>query len=137
MTNNQFTFELVIPEKLFASKPVAMVTVPGGEGEYGVLSGHAPMITTVKPGVITIYEENETSASERIFVSGGFAEVNENSCTVLAGEAIEVVDLDPASLKLEAKLLTESLQTLQDTAERAKTETTLAIIEAKLQAIAA
>ena len=71
-------FELVSPEKLLFSKPVAMVTVPGGEGEYGVLPGHAPMITTVKPGVIEVFAE-EVAVGERIFVAGGFAEIDANA----------------------------------------------------------
>ncbi len=56
-------------------KDAALVTVPGGEGDYGVLAGHAPMITTVRAGVIEVYEKRESGASDRIFVAGGFAEV--------------------------------------------------------------
>ncbi len=87
-----FTFELVSPEKLQFSKSVSMVTVPGGEGEYGVLPGHAPMITTVKAGVIEVFAENNATPSDRIFVAGGFSEVTQTRCTVLADEAIPVVD---------------------------------------------
>ena len=135
--SNQFKFELVVPEKLLVSQSVVLVTVPGGEGDYGVLSGHAPMITTVKPGVINIYAEDENTVSERIFVAGGFAEVNEGRCTVLAEEAIDVVDLDRPSLELHIKLLTDTIAAAKTDAERAAGEAELAVTEAKLQAIAA
>ena len=133
----QFKFELVIPEKLLVSQSVAMVTVPGGEGDYGVLAGHAPMITTVKAGVINIYAENENTVTERIFVAGGFAEVNAGRCTVLAEEAIEVADLDRPSLELHVKMLNDSVAAAATDADRAKIENEITVTQAKLQAIAA
>ena len=111
MAEPKLQFELVAPEKLIISKQVAMVTVPGGEGDYGVLAGHAPMITTVKPGVIDVYETESTEPSERIFVAGGFAEVTASRCTVLADEAIPVSDLDHEKLKAEAMALVEKAAT--------------------------
>lgn len=132
----QLKFELVIPEKLLVSQSVAMVTVPGGEGDYGVLAGHAPMITTVKPGVISVYAENENIVSERIFVAGGFAEVNEERCTVLAEEAIDVADLDRPSLELHIKMLQDTIAAAKTDAERAGAEAELAVTEAKLLAAA-
>jgi F-type H+-transporting ATPase subunit epsilon len=132
----QLKFELVIPEKLLVSQSVAMVTVPGGEGDYGVLPGHAPMITTVKPGVISIYAEDENTVSERIFVAGGFAEVNEERCTVLAEEAIDVADLNRPSLELHVKMLQDTIATAKTDAERTAGEAELAVTEAKLQAAA-
>jgi F-type H+-transporting ATPase subunit epsilon len=81
------TFELVTPEKLLVSREVAMVTVPGGEGDYSVLPGHAPMITTVKAGMIDIYMDENGSPSERISVAAGFAEVTSTRCTILAEAA--------------------------------------------------
>ena len=109
MAEQKLQFELVAPEKLILSKPVAMVTVPGGEGDYGVMAGHAPMITTVKPGVIDVYETDSNEPSERIFVAGGFAEVTASRCTVLADEAIPVSDLDHEKLKAEAMALVEKV----------------------------
>jgi F-type H+-transporting ATPase subunit epsilon len=78
------TFELVTPEKLVVSRQVAMVTIPGGEGDYSVLPGHAPMITTVKAGTIDIYDNENGAPVERIAVADGFAEVTATRCTVLA-----------------------------------------------------
>jgi F-type H+-transporting ATPase subunit epsilon len=134
---SQLQFELVTPEKLYVSKPVAMVTVPGGEGEYGVLSGHAPMITTVKPGVIGVYADHETTLTERIFVAGGFAEITADRCSILAEEAVSVVHIDRESTLLRIKLLTESLSATMGDAERSKIESELAVSQAKIEALAA
>ncbi len=77
-------FELVSPEKLLLSEAVALGVVHDGEGNFGVLPGHALLISTVRPGVIDVYGDAATEVSERIFVSGGFAEVTPERCTVLA-----------------------------------------------------
>ena len=81
-------FELVTPEKLFRSEDVYMVVVPGSEGDFGVLEGHAPLMSTVRNGELTIYSGPNT-VSGRIQVEGGFAEVNEKGLTVLAEKAVE------------------------------------------------
>jgi F-type H+-transporting ATPase subunit epsilon len=79
-------FELVTPEKLVRSEDVHMVVVPGTEGEFGVLAGHAPFMSTVRDGDLAIYR-TETGEPERIRIEGGFAEVNEKGLTVLAEKA--------------------------------------------------
>jgi F-type H+-transporting ATPase subunit epsilon len=84
-------FELVSPAKLLVSSSVDMVVVPGTEGDFGALAQHAPMIATVRPGVIDIHDGGKVSS--RIFVAGGFAEVNEERVTVLAEEAMPVADI--------------------------------------------
>ena len=76
-------FELVTPAKLVRSEDVHMVVVPGAEGEFGVLEGHAPCRTTIRDGEVQVYK-TEGSAPESIEVRGGFAEVGENGLTVLA-----------------------------------------------------
>jgi len=85
-------FELVSPEQLLVSQEVDMVVVPGEEGDFGVLPGHALFLTLVRPGLIDIYKGDEVSS--RIFVAGGFAEVNGECCTVLAEEAVDLVDVE-------------------------------------------
>ena len=95
-------FELVSPERLLLSVAVEMVVVPGSEGDFGVLAGHAPMITGVRTGVISTYEEGRID--KRIFVAGGFAEVTPDRCTVLAEEAV-LLD-DAARAAAEARLRT-------------------------------
>jgi len=81
-------FELVTPEKLVRSESVHMVVVPGTEGDFGVLEGHAPVMSVIRPGEIEIYSTPNT-VSARIRVEGGFAEVNERGLTVLAEAATE------------------------------------------------
>jgi F-type H+-transporting ATPase subunit epsilon len=82
-------FELVTPEKLLRSEDVHMVVVPGTEGEFGVLAGHAPFMSVVRSGELTVYSGPNTVAG-RIHVEGGFAEVNERGLTVLAEAATEI-----------------------------------------------
>jgi F-type H+-transporting ATPase subunit epsilon len=76
-------FELVTPARLVRSEDVYMVVVPGSEGEFGVLEGHAPFMSTVKDGVLKVYR-TESGAPDEIVVAGGFAEVGVNGLTVLA-----------------------------------------------------
>lgn len=76
-------FELVTPEKLVRSENVHMVVVPGTEGDFGVLAGHAPFMSTVKNGPLAIYK-TAGGEPETIQIEGGFAEVNENGLTILA-----------------------------------------------------
>ena len=79
-------FELVTPEKQVISEDVYMVVVPGTEGEFGVLAGHAPYMSTLRDGDLAIYR-SAGAAPEKIPVSGGFAEVSERGLTVLAESA--------------------------------------------------
>lgn len=80
--------ELVSPEKKLASQAVAMVVVPGAEGDFGVLPGHAPMMSTIRPGIIEIYATEGTTPSARYEIDGGFAEVTPEGLTILAEAAI-------------------------------------------------
>lgn len=79
-------FELVTPEKLLRSEDVYMVVVPGSEGDFGVLQGHAPVMSTIRDGDIKIYAQDK-GEPEIVRVRGGFAEVNEAGLTILAEQA--------------------------------------------------
>ncbi len=107
MASDKVEFELVSPERLLLSEHVDMVVVPGSEGDFGVLPRHAPLISTLRPGVIRVFEGREVR--QRIFVAGGFAEVTSERCTVLAEEAVPVGDIDAAKLEQELKDLGEDL----------------------------
>ncbi|HEV8016209.1 MAG TPA: ATP synthase F1 subunit epsilon [Stellaceae bacterium] len=109
---DKLQFELVSPEKLLLSEPVGMVVVPGTEGNFGVLPGHALFISTVRPGVIDVYEDN--TISERIFVSGGFAEVTPERCTVLADEALPISSLDRGAIEAEARVIESTIGGMKD-----------------------
>jgi F-type H+-transporting ATPase subunit epsilon len=82
-------FELVTPEKLVRSEQVYMVVVPGTEGDFGVLEGHAPVMSVIRPGELTVFSSMNNVIS-RIRIEGGFAEVNERGLTVLAEAVSEV-----------------------------------------------
>lgn len=86
-----FRFELVSPQKLLFSGEVQQVDVPGAEGDFGVLADHAPMVTTLRPGILTVHAGGGT---QRIVVLGGFAEVSKEGLTVLADVAEAVEDID-------------------------------------------
>jgi len=86
-------FELVSPEKLVFSGEVSQVDVPGAEGDFGVLEGHAPFVTTLRPGILTVHG---SGGAQRIVVLGGFAEVSGEGLTVLADVAEAVEDIDRA-----------------------------------------
>ena len=91
-----FKFELVTPERMALSEDVGQVVVPGVEGEFTVLPGHAPVISALRPGVIEVALP-EAGGKTRIFVKGGFAEVDADHLTVLAERAIPVEALDVAA----------------------------------------
>ena len=126
-------FELVSPERLLVSRAVEMVVVPGSEGDFGVLPGHAPLISEVRPGIIAVFEAGQVQ--ERIFVAGGFAEVTSERCTVLAEQAIPVAEIDRAATDLVLKDAREDLGEAKAESERMAAERTIAVAEAKLAAL--
>jgi len=95
-------FEIVTPSKLLTAEEADMVVVPGDDGDFGVLPGHSPLLSSVRPGVIDVHEDG--AVRTRYFIAGGFAEVDSEKCVVLADEAMAVSDLDKtaAQQRLEA-----------------------------------
>src|SRR5690606_16116904 len=91
-----FKFELVSPERLLVSEEVESVIIPGSDGEMTVMARHAPVMTTIKPGVVTV--RPVSGAEERYVVFGGFADILPEGCTVLAESAVAVKDIDRADL---------------------------------------
>ena len=127
------SFELVSPEKLLLSADVDMVVVPGAEGDFGVLNGHAPLISALRPGVIDTYAGN--NVDKRIFVAGGFAEVTGERCTVLAEEALMLSDVDRTKAEARIAEAREALADATTDLARAAAEAKLAVGEAMLQAV--
>ena len=125
-------FELVSPAKLLLSEDVEMVVVPGGEGDFGVLPGHTPMLTTVRPGIIDIYENDKVT--KRIFVEGGFAEVSGERCAVLAEEAVDLEELDQSAAEARLKKATESLSAAEGDVAKKAAERELRTAEAMVAA---
>jgi F-type H+-transporting ATPase subunit epsilon len=131
MADNKVAFELVAPERLLFSADVDMVVVPGSEGDFGVLPGHSPLIASVRPGVIDIYEGGIDARfiRERIFVAGGFAEVNEERCTVLAEEALPLRDIDAAALDARLSAARSALAAAESEDERVRHTREITIVE--------
>ncbi len=127
-------FELVSPERLLVSEPVAMVVVPGSEGDFGVLPRHAPLIATVRPGAISVYE-TRAEVSRRIFVAGGFAEVVGDRCTVLVEEAVPVEDLDRAAVEQALREAQEDASDAKNDQERADANKRIKIAEEQLRVL--
>lgn len=121
-------FELVSPEKLLVSEAVGMVVVPGIEGDFGALPQHSPLLSTVRPGVISIYQQGKVS--RRIFVAGGFAEVTEERCTVLAEEAVPVEDITDDMVNQRMQTAKDAIQEADGALEKAAAENRLRIAEA-------
>lgn len=105
-------FELVSPAKLLFSGDVDMVNIPGTEGDMGILPGHAPVLSTLRPGVVVISKSG--GATEKVFVRGGFAEVNPQGLTVLAETAIPLADLNADRLAAEIKDAEEDVADAKD-----------------------
>jgi F-type H+-transporting ATPase subunit epsilon len=110
-------FELVTPERLLLSETVEMVVIPGTEGNFGVLPGHAPLISSIRPGTIDIYEGQ--AITRRIFVVSGIAEVTPDLCTVLADEAMAPDEVDRGSVEAELQTLEGNLSSLREHVGRA------------------
>ncbi len=96
-----FPFELVSPERLLFTGEVESVVVPGSEGELTVMKDHSPLMTTLKPGIVTVNEVG--GKSQRLFVRGGFADVAPTGLTILAESSVPVEQLDAARLDAEIK----------------------------------
>ena len=109
-----FHFELVSPEKLLFSGDVEQVDVPGAEGDFGVLAGHAPFVSTLRPGILTIHA---ASGEQKIVVLGGFAEVSADGLTVLAEVAEKVADIDRDMIATRIGELEQRIEKLEPGSE--------------------
>lgn len=126
-------FELVSPERLLFSADVESVVVPGTEGDFGVLPGHARLISTVRPGVISIFQNGKVT--DRIFVEGGFAEVTGTGCTVLAEHALPVSDISRDQAQQAIQDAREDVEDAKDDETRKEANKALEVAEARLQAV--
>jgi F-type H+-transporting ATPase subunit epsilon len=127
---DKVAFELVAPERLLASEMVDMVVAPGAEGDFGVLPQHSLFMSLLRPGVIEIYDGG--TIRQRIFVGGGFAEVNERGCIVLAEEALPVEDLDLGQARQRLKNAQDDLAEATNEVDRARLEREIRVAEAQL-----
>ncbi|MDX8492723.1 F0F1 ATP synthase subunit epsilon [Mesorhizobium sp. VK22B] len=115
-----FKFELVSPERLLVSEEVEFVVIPGAEGEMTVMAQHAPVMTTIKPGVVTV--KTAAGKEERYVVFGGFADILPSGCTLLAESATHVNDIDRADITRRIQEAREDAADAKDDEARAKAE---------------
>ena len=121
-----FKFELVSPERLILSVDADQVDLPGSEGDFGVLAGHAPFLTTLKTGIVTV---KTGGVSSRIYVRGGFADVNVAGLSVLAEKAVPEAEFD--ATVASAELAAAELVLAEAKTEEAKDDAIAALGEVK------
>jgi F-type H+-transporting ATPase subunit epsilon len=129
---DKIAFELVSPERLLVSEEVDMVVVPGSEGDFGVMAGHQPMISSVRPGIVEIHDGS--SEIWRIFVNGGFAEVTGANCAVMTEEAVPAEDMNRADIEIRIKDAGEDLTTAKTDHQRHLIEIRMATLKNMLEA---
>jgi F-type H+-transporting ATPase subunit epsilon len=123
---DKLSFALVSPERELFNGDVDHVVVPGSEGEFGVSPNHAPVMSVIKPGALKVINEG---AERRIFVNGGFADVTPEWLTVLAEEAIDLADVDPAQLEQQLKNAQEDLRDANTDERRTAAQAVLSRLE--------
>ena len=121
----KFAFRLVMPERELLATEADMVVVPGSEGDFGVLHGHAPLISTVRPGVLEVIQGSK--AEQRFLVAGGIAEVTPERCTVLADEAVPFESVTAEQLADREKRAQDELTDAATDAEKAAAAKALAV----------
>jgi len=129
----QLHFDLVAPERRLFAGPVDMVTVPGAEGEFSVLAGHAPFMATIRPGAITVHAGTGVT---RTFIHGGFAEVTAEGLTILASEAVDLADVDPEQLSEDIRAAQDAVADAKDEAHKRVAEEELEKLQALRAALA-
>ena len=130
---DKIAFELVSPDRLLISEDVDMVVVPGTEGDFGVLLGHQPMISTVRPGILEV--QNIVGGDRRIYVTGGFAEITGDRCAVMTEEAVPVEDLKRGDLEQLIKVAEEDFQEARSDLERHLLDLKLTTLREMLQVV--
>ncbi len=134
---NLIQFDLVSPEKKLISEAVTMVVIPGEEGDFGVLSGHAPVVSTVRTGVVKVYPMSLKDTPIKIFIAGGFADVTAHQCTILAEQAMVVSEMNEAALDQDIQSLKDDLSAAESADDKRKLQKRLDLALAQKAAIAA
>ena len=131
---NTLRFELVSPERLLMDASVSAVLVPGAEGDFLVLPNHAPVMSTIRPGVLDVYK-GDSKTPEQIFLRGGFAEVTPGSLVVLAEEAVPVKELSKSDLKQRITDAEEDLEDAKTDEDRRRAKEAVARLNQLLKAV--
>lgn len=135
MAAKALQFDLVTPERLLFSATVDMVMIPGAEGDFGVLAGHAPLVSLIRPGAILVYEDEQVV--DRFFIAGGFAEVGGNRCTVLAEQSVRLSEVNAEEVRKEHDAALKTLQHSHQPEALREAEATVTRTEALLECLKA
>lgn len=131
---NTVHFELVSPERLLMDVEASGVVVPGGEGDFMVLPNHAPMLSTIRPGVIEVQEVGKNEPT-KLFINGGYAEVSAVGLVVLAEEAIAVADLSKTDIEQRLQNTREDIEDAKSDEEKRQAEERLKYLSTLLKAV--
>ena len=126
----QLNLEIVSPEKLVTAKSVDMIVISGTEGDFGVLPGHAPVVSSIRPGLLEIHENNNV---EKFFVTGGFVEVLKNKVSILANEISKIDEIDIVVVENEIKDLKEKLSQTEEEIAKSLIELEIYKLESKIE----
>ena len=132
-TENALRLEVITPERTLFSQDVVSVVIPGALGDFSALPGHAPFVSLLRPGVITVL--GPLSGGTKIFVSGGFAEVSQKTCVILAAQAVPVDQLDRSKLQQQIQEFQEDLKLEKQSVQQAFYEHEILVIQAKIDAV--
>ncbi len=124
-------FRIVSPERLLFADDIDMVTIPGSQGDFGVLPSHSPVVSALRPGLVTIY--NNGDITERIYVADGFAHITEEGCTVLAEESIFLAEMNSEMIEETIKHAKQELENARTEEEKAALKRDLDYIRSKLE----
>lgn len=124
------SIDLVSPERLVASEVTEMAVIPGSEGEMGVMANHAPVISSLKPGIIRLYDGGQIT--KRYFVAGGFAEINPAGVTILAEEAVDMATVEKLEAEERVVRAEHAVTGAESPAHKAQAEAELAAAKALL-----
>jgi len=134
---NNIQFELVSPEKKLVSEPVYLATLPATDGEMGVGAGHSSYVVSLNAGVVELYASADDKDTRRIFIAGGFADITNDNCTILAEQAVNVSELNADELSQELETLQSDLKLAVEEADQRRLSRKIDLVEAKLQAVQA
>jgi F-type H+-transporting ATPase subunit epsilon len=129
-----FQFEIVTPAAPMLSQSAELVIMPGGAGNFGVMPGHAPLLSTLRPGTIEI-RNKKLEVLDQVFVEGGFAEVTPERCTVLAEEALPVRDISREEAETRLKRAHDALMVAETLGVRLVAERDVQAAEAMVEAL--
>ncbi len=133
--DDTFLLEIVSPERVLSSEPVRFAVLPALEGGIGVLPGHAPLLTALKPGIIEIHGAAANDDVRKVFVSSGFLEINEKQCIALTVDAIAVEDISKDESELEYQRIADAIEKAQSDSERLRLEKELNIHKTRLEVL--